>query len=115
MAMDIDEKQPDSIRTDDGRNAHVHRILRALDVSIAAAARGRDINACLGLDDDGTPCEIGSLHTTAGNFAHALGTLIADPHGYTGAAHEALATLIASLQEAFTPLPPSAAQQHLTP
>lgn len=64
----------------DGRDAHHTRILLALDRSIAATCRARGVSACNGVADD-EPCEVGTLHTRAAEFAVALADVLAEPLG----------------------------------
>lgn len=61
-------------------------MLVALDRSVAAAARGRGIPACDGLDDD-TPCDIGMLHSVTAEVAIAFAAMLEDP---TNDTHEHL-------------------------
>lgn len=62
----------------DGHQAHHVRMLVALDRSVAAAARGRGIPACDGLDDD-APCDLGMMHSVAAEVAIAFAAMLEDP------------------------------------
>ncbi len=63
----------------EGQDAHHTRILLALDLSLAAACRSRGVPACNGQDEDrhaAARCDVGTLHTRAGELAIALAAML---------------------------------------
>lgn len=91
---------------EEGQDAHHARLLLALDRSLAAACRSRGIDACDGLNDD-APCEVGTLHTRAGELAVTLAAALENPRGTSAGdrahfdrAHDALEALLLDLATA---------------
>ena len=89
----------------EGQDAHHTRLLLALDLSLAAACRSRGIPACNGQDGDDAQatdgCDIGTLHTRAGELAVELAAAIEEPSSTRQAerAGEALESLLAELRK----------------
>lgn len=91
------------VDVEEGQDAHHARLLLALDRSIAAACRSRGIAACDGIDDK-APCEIGTLHTRAGELAGALAAMLEDP-AHVSRVESAVLTLAAQLRIEFVGKP----------
>jgi len=91
----------------EGQDAHHTRLLLALDLSLAAACRSRAVPACNGQDGDDAhatdSCDIGTLHTRAGELAVELAAAIEEPSSTRQAerAGEALESLLAELRRVF--------------
>jgi hypothetical protein len=68
----------------EGQDAHHTRILLALDLSLAAACRSRGVPACNGQGEDphtADGCDVGALHTCAGELAIALAAMLEERGG----------------------------------
>ena len=89
----------------EGEHAHHARLLMAFDLSLAATCRSRAMPACNGQGSDDphatSGCEMGSLHSRAGELAVELAAAIEDPSSdkQAGRAGEALAALLVELRK----------------
>jgi hypothetical protein len=88
----------------EGEAAHHARLLMAFDLSLAATCRRRAMPACNGQGSDDphatSGCEMGSLHSRAGELAVELATAIEDPSSdkQAGRVGDALAALLIELR-----------------